>query len=105
MVLNVENTTIEVNDVKNGGKKKIAKANLLVTDGGDKFVAEAFDQVADEVQADNLKGKLCGIVCQLSTRKWEKEGRKGESTQIRVISCKSLIDEMAKHEEKEKKNE
>lgn len=102
MVLNVENTTIEVNDVKNGGKKKkIAKSNLLVTDGYDKFVAEAFDQVAEEIQADNLKGKLCGIVCQLSTRKWEKDGRKGEATQIRVISCKGLIDEMAKHEEKE----
>lgn len=92
MVLKVENMEIEVNDVKTGGKKKIAKANLLVTDGADRFICEAFDQVADEVKKDNLEGKLCGLSCQLSVRKWEKDGRKGESNQIRVVSCKSLFE-------------
>lgn len=94
MVLKVENMEIEVNDVKTGGKKKIAKANLLVTDGSDRFICEAFDQVAEEVKKNNLTGKLCGLSCQLSVRNWEKDGKKGEANTIRVVSCKSLFEEM-----------
>lgn len=94
MVLKVENMEIEVNDVKTGGKKKIAKANLLVTDGADRFICEAFDQVAEDVKKNNLQGKLCGLSCQLSVRNWEKDGKKGEANTIRVISCKSLFEEM-----------
>lgn len=94
MVLKVENMEIEVNDVKTGGKKKIAKANLLVTDGADRFICEAFDQVADDVKKNNLQGKLCGLSCQLSVRNWEKDGKKGEANTIRVVSCKSLFEEM-----------
>lgn len=94
MVLKVENMEIEVNDVKTGGKKKIAKSNLLVTDGGDRFICEAFDQVAEEVKKNNLTGKLCGLTCQLSVRNWEKDGKKGEANTIRVVSCKSLFEEM-----------
>ena len=94
MVLNVENMEIEVNDVKTGGKKKIAKSNLLVTDGSDRFICEAFDQVADDVKKSNLQGKLCKLSCQLSVRTWEKDGKKGDANTIRVISCKSLFDEM-----------
>lgn len=92
MVLKVENMEIEVNDVKTGGKKKIAKANLLVTDGADRFICEAFDQVAEDVKKNNLQGKLCGLSCQLSVRNWEKDGKKGEANTIRVISCKSLFE-------------
>ena len=94
MVLKVENMEIEVNDVKTGGKKKIAKSNLLVTDGSDRFICEAFDQVAEDVKKNNLQGKLCGLSCQLSVRNWEKDGKKGEANTIRVISCKSLFEEM-----------
>ena len=94
MVLNVENVEIEVNDTRTGGKKKMAKANLLVTDGSDRFLCEAFDQVAEDVKKNNLQGKLCGLTCQLSVRSWEKDGKKGEANTIRVISCKSLFDEM-----------
>lgn len=92
MVLKVENMEIEVNDVKTGGKKKIAKANLLVTDGADRFICEAFDQVAEDVKKNNLQGKLCGLSCQLSVRNWEKDGKKGEANTIRVVSCKSLFE-------------
>lgn len=102
MVLNVENTEIEVNDTRTGGKKKIAKANLLVTDGSDVFVCEAFDQVAVDVKKDNLQGKLCRLVCQLSARSWEKDGKKGVSNTIRVISCKSLFGEMDIYLDKQK---
>ena len=94
MVLNVENMEIEVNDVKSGGKKKIAKANLLVTDGADRFICEAFDVVAEDIKKNNLQGKLCGLSCQLSVRTWEKDGKKGVANTIRVLSCKSLFDEM-----------
>ena len=94
MVLNVENMEIEVNDVKSGGKKKIAKANLLVTDGSDRFICEAFDQVAEDVKKNKVQGKLCGLSWQLSVRTWEKDGKKGEANTIRVTSCKSLFDEM-----------
>lgn len=94
MVLKVENMEIEVNDVKTGGKKKIAKSNLLVTDGTDRFICEAFDQVAEDVKKNNLTGKLCGLTCQLSVRNWEKDGKKGEANTIRVVSCKSLFEEM-----------
>lgn len=104
MVLNVENMEIEVNDARNGGKKKMAKANLLVTDGADRFICEAFDQVAEDVKKGNLQGKLCGLSCQLSVRSWEKDGRKGEANTIRVISCKSLFDEMDVYLDNQKKN-
>jgi single-stranded DNA-binding protein len=104
MVLRVEHMEIEVNDTRTGGKKKIDKANLLVTDGTDRFVCEAFDQVAKDVKADNLTGKLCGLSCQMSVREWQKDGRQGETTQIRVLSCKSLFEEMDKFLDKENKN-
>lgn len=104
MVLNVESFKIEVSDGK-GGKNEITKANVLVTDGSDKFIGEALDKVADEIVADNLKGKLCGINCKMEVRSWEKDGRKGESNQIKILSCKSFIDEAAKHLEKEKNKE
>lgn len=94
MVLKVENMEIEVSDLKNGGKKKIAKANMLVTDGNDKFICEAFDQIAEDVKKNNLVGKLCGLSCQLSVRTWDKDGKKGEANTIRVLTCKSLFDEM-----------
>lgn len=103
MVLNVESFQIEVSDGR-GGKKNITKANVLATDGTDRFIGEAFDQVADEIVADELKSKLCGINCKLEVRSWEKDGRKGESNQIRILSCKSLIDEAAKQLVKEKEN-
>lgn len=103
MVLKVENMEIEVNDVKTGGKKKIAKANLLVTDGNDKFICEAFDQVAEDVKKNNLVGKLCGLSCQLSVRSWDKDGKKGEATTIRVLTCKSLFDEMDVYLNEQKK--
>ena len=102
MVLNVENMEIEVNDTRTGGKKKMAKANLLVTDGADRFICEAFDQVAEDVKKNNLQGKLCGLSCQLSVRSWEKDGKKGEANTIRVISCKSLFDEMDAYLDKQK---
>ena len=100
MVLNVESFKIEVSDGK-GGKNKITKANVLVTDGCDKFIGEALDKVADEIVADNLKGKLCGINCKMEVRSWEKDGRKGESNQIKIVSCKSLFEEMDKYIDKE----
>jgi single-stranded DNA-binding protein len=96
MVLNVENVEIEVNDTRTGGKKKMAKANLLVTDGSDRFICEAFDVVAEDIKKNNLQGKLCGLSCQLSVRTWEKDGKKGVANTIRVLSCKSLFDEMDK---------
>ena len=105
MVLNVENMEIEVNDARTGGKKKMAKANLLVTDGADRFICEAFDQVAEDVKKNNLQGKLCGLSCQLSVRTWEKDGKKGEANTIRVLSCKSLFEEMDVYLNKEKKSE
>lgn len=104
MVLNVESFKIEVSDGR-GGKKEITKANVFVTDGSDKFIGEAFAEVADEIVADKVKGKLCGIVCQLSVRSWEKDGRKGESNQIKVLSCKSLFEEMDKQIDKEEGRE
>ena len=67
---------------------------MLVTDGSDRFICEAFDQVAEDVKKNNLQGKLCGLSCTLSVRTWEKDGRKGEANTIRVDSCKSLFDEM-----------
>lgn len=104
MVLNVEDFKIKVSDGK-GGQKEITKANVLVTDGSDRFIGEAFDLVADEIVKDQVKGKLCGINCKMEVREWEKDGRKGESNQIRVLSCKSFIDEAAKQLEKEKNKE
>ena len=104
MVLNVENMEIEVNDTRTGGKKKMAKANLLVTDGADRFICEAFDVVAEDIKKNNLQGKLCGLSCQLSVRTWEKDGKKGEANTIRVISCKSLFDEMDVYLDNQKKN-
>lgn len=105
MVLNVENTEIEVKDVKTGGKKKIAKANLMVTDGTDRFICEAFDATAEDIKKGNLQGKLCGLSCQLSVRSWEKDGKKGETNTIRVLTCKSLFEEMDVYLDGEKKND
>ena len=102
IVLNVENVEIEVNDTRTGGKKKMAKANLFVTDGNDHFLCEAFDQVAEDIKKSNLQGKLCGLNIQLSVRSWEKDGKKGEANTIRVISCKSLFDEMDAYLDKQK---
>lgn len=100
IVLNVESFKIEVSDGR-GGKKEITKANVLVTDGSDKFVGEAFAEVADEIVKDNLKGKLCGISCKMEVRSWEKDGKKGVSNQIRILSCKSLFESMDEYLDKE----
>ena len=104
MVLNVENSVIKVKDSL-GGEKDLSKATLLVTDGNDRFVAEAFDKVAEGIAAGNLKGKLCNIVCQLQTRKWEREGRCGISTTIKVVCIKGLFDTMDEYLDEEKKND
>jgi single-stranded DNA-binding protein len=63
------------------------------------------DKVAEGIAAGNLKGKLCNIVCQLQTRKWEREGRCGISTTIKVVSIKGLFDTMDEYLDEEKKND
>ena len=102
MVLKVENSQIKVKDSL-GNEKEIAKANLLVTDGNDRFVAEAFDKTADMVAKANLQGKLCSIVCQLSAKKWKRDGKEGISNVIRVTGIKSLFETMDEYLDEEKK--
>lgn len=100
MVLNVENAKIKVNNVATG-EKEISKSTVLMTDGYDRFVAEAFDKVAEGVEKSHLEGKLCNVVCQLTTNKAKETGRVFNS--IRINSIKGLFDTMDEFLDEEKK--
>ena len=91
MVLKVEKGSIEVTD-RNGNKKNIDKVTLRVTDGMDEFLCEAVDETATNAIKENVEGKLCSLNCRMFVREWESNGKKGVSTNIRVVSIQSMFE-------------